>query len=54
MVRCVETNEVFISLGEAEKATGINRSQISGCCNNKPSCKTAGGYHWQFVDYNDQ
>lgn len=49
-VLCIETGAVYISLGEAQRQTGINRYQISGCCNHKESCKTAGGYHWQFVD----
>ena len=49
-VLCVETGEVFVSLGEAERRTGVNRYQISGCCRNSPSCRSAGGYHWQFTD----
>ena len=49
-VLCEETGAVFRSLGEAERVTGVNRYQISGCCNSKPSCKTAGGFHWRFVD----
>lgn len=52
-VLCVETGEVYISLGEVERKTGINRYQVSGCCNNKPSCHTAGGYHWRFTDTKD-
>lgn len=46
-VRCVETNEVFYSLAEAERQTGISRQCIGFCCNGKT--KTAGGYHWEFV-----
>lgn len=53
-VLCVETHELYTSLGAAERATGVNRYQISGCCNNKPGCKTAGGYRWQFVDTSRQ
>lgn len=49
-VLCIETGAIYVSLGEAERKTGVNRYQISGCCNRKQSCKTAGGYHWQFVD----
>lgn len=49
-VQCVETGAIYVSLGEAERQTGVNRYQISGCCNRKPSCNTAGGYHWRFVD----
>jgi group I intron endonuclease len=49
-VLCVETGKVFVSLGEAERQTGINRYQISGCCRNRQSCLSAGGYHWRFTD----
>jgi hypothetical protein len=49
-VRCEETGVVYNSMGDAEKQTGIHRSTISRCCNKKGNCKTAGGYHWQFVD----
>lgn len=49
-VLCVDTGKVYTSLGEAERCTGVNRFQISGCCNHKPSCITAGGYRWEFVD----
>lgn len=49
-ILCVETGVVYVSLGEAERLTGINRYQISGCCHNKPSCKTAGGFRWRFAD----
>lgn len=52
-VQCIETGAVYISLGDAERHTGVNRYQISGCCNNRPSCKTAGGYHWRFLESAD-
>ena len=64
-VRCVETGEVFESLTKAGlsigqyypnnrgKGTGGNmhHSNISHCANKHKWAKTAGGYHWEFVDY---
>ena len=63
-VRCVETGEVFGSLTKAGlsigqyypnnrgKGTGGNmhHSNISHCANKHKWAKTAGGYHWEFVD----
>lgn len=46
-VLCVETREVFDSVRDAERKTGIDNSIISKVCNGK--LKTAGGYHWSFV-----
>ena len=47
-IRCVETGVVYHSMSYAEKETGISYSKISMVCNGKR--KTAGGYHWEFVD----
>ena len=46
-VRCIETNTVYPSGGEAERKTGISRKSISSACHGK--YKTAGGFHWEFV-----
>lgn len=43
-VVCVETGEVYPSVREAERQTGVNNMSISFCLNGKR--KTAGGYHW--------
>lgn len=43
---CVETNEVFSSIKDAYRKTGIRH--ISEACHG--NYKTAGGYHWRFVD----
>lgn len=40
---------IFKSIREAAKITGIERSDISKCCNNKTHYNSAGGYVWQFV-----
>lgn len=46
-VLCVETNEIFDSMKEAQRKTGIFQSNISAVCNGR--YKTAGGYHWRLV-----
>lgn len=45
-VFCIELNEVFNSITEASKGTGICLQSISMCC--RGNYKTAGGYHWRF------
>ena len=49
-VRCVETGDIFNSIKDANLWCGLSTysSSISNCCKN--STKTAGGYHWQYVD----
>ena len=46
-VLCVETGEIFDSISDAQRTTGIGRSNISQVCLGKR--KTAGGFHWRFV-----
>lgn len=41
---------IYPSISEAHRTTGINLCSISNCCNNKPHCKTAGGYIWKFPE----
>lgn len=47
-VCCIETGIIYESLSEAARQTGIDKSSISKCCCGKR--KTAGGFHWEFVD----
>ena len=47
-VRCIETNIIYLSTHEASRKLGIRQSSISLCCNGK--CKTAGGFHFEFVN----
>ena len=47
-VRCIETGIVYPGASEAARQTGIDKSSISKCCRGK--LKTAGGFHWEFVD----
>ena len=51
-VFCIETNTIYLTAKEASKITGINNSSISQCCNGK--YKTAGGYHWKFLNEGDK
>ena len=47
-VYCVELDQTFNSIKEAERETGIWHSNITACCQGK--IKTTGGYHWKYVD----
>lgn len=47
-VLCIELNRIFDSELQAESELGIGVARISECCSGKN--KTAGGYHWQYVD----
>ena len=47
-VQNIDTLKIYDSLTKAEKETGIDLSQICLCCKNK--AKTAGGYHWRYVE----
>lgn len=47
-VRCKELDKVFTTVKEASEATGALLSSICNCCRGRS--KTAGGYHWKYVD----
>lgn len=47
-VVCVETKTLFMSIKEAGEKTGINPSAIANCC--RGASKSAGGFHWEYVD----
>ena len=47
-VQCVETNDVFCSIADAARA--VNRSKNTVCDACKNPNKTAGGYHWRYVE----
>ena len=46
-VVCVETGVIYESGADAGRKTGIRQSKISCCCNGNR--KTAGGFHWSFL-----
>lgn len=41
--------EIYPSIREAVRVTGIERVNISSCCQEKPNHKTAGGYKWKYI-----
>lgn len=47
-VRCIETGEIFISIGEAARKYNTCTSSISHQIKGKN--KTAGGHTWEFID----
>ena len=51
-VKCIETGIIYESLAEAMRTTGINNTHILDVC--KGRCKTAGGYHWEYVKKDDE
>lgn len=48
--KCVETNIVYFCIKDASRNTKIDASSILRCCKNAQ--KTAGGYHWEYVEEN--
>lgn len=48
-VICIETGVKYPSAYAAHRMTGITQSKICLCCHGK--AKTAGGYHWAFIDH---
>lgn len=49
-VICLETDIIYLGTRDASIKTGINRSSIKDCCNHRKHHKTAGGYHWEYVN----
>lgn len=47
-VRCIEKDVIYEALREAERQLGIPTTNISKACKGK--IKTAGGYHWEYVE----
>lgn len=48
-VLCIETNKIYECSAEAQKQLKITTSILEVCKGNR---KTAGGYHWQFMENN--
>ena len=46
-VMCVETGEIYDSIYQAAKMTGLAKNKISYCC--RGLRERTGGYHWKFV-----
>ena len=47
-IKCRETGIIYSNAYEASRQLGIDRANINCCCNGKR--KTAGGFHFEFVD----
>ena len=47
-VICSETGQIFDSLTEASKESGLTIDAIQHCCRGKS--KTSGGFHWKYLD----
>lgn len=47
-VKCEESGIIFDSMTQISKSFNINKSHIGECCHGKR--KTAGGFHWSFVN----
>lgn len=48
-VMCVETEQIFNSIIEAESFLGLKNAHLSECCRSQNHYKTSGGYHWIYV-----
>ena len=46
----IELSKEFKSVREAARILNINKGNISECCRGSTSRKTAGGYHWKFIE----
>ncbi len=49
-VLCIETNQVFISIKQAGRETGFSATSITRSCKDETHLKTAGGYHWIYLN----
>ena len=50
-ILCVETGDVFVGAKSAAEWAGLkNRQNIYFCCEGVGYHKTAGGYHWEYVE----
>jgi group I intron endonuclease len=50
-VMCIESGEIFKSMQEAAQFVGISQCTLSSCLAGR--AKTAGKYHWRFVNIDD-
>ena len=47
---CIETKITYLNSEEAQRETGISACNINRCCNKKQYRKTAGGFHWEYIN----
>ena len=48
-VRCVETNSVYQSIGEAARETGLSKGHIAKVLKKEEGRTQTGGFHWKFA-----
>lgn len=51
-ILCIETNVVYESITKASKELNINFNSLAQCLQGIRNRKTAGGYHWKYIDNN--
>lgn len=49
-VICLSTGDIYDSINEAARATGVDKSPISRCCRKVEHYNTAGGLRWSFYE----
>ena len=49
-IKCLETNEIFVSYYRAVKWLGKTSNSISALVRGTRNCGKAFGYHWKFID----
>lgn len=49
-IRCIETGKIYATQKEASVDIGCSASQLGNALVGKHNVKTAGGYHWEYVD----
>ena len=47
-VRCIETGEIFESIGEVERKYNIKATKVCAVCKGKRHM--TGGFHWEYAD----
>lgn len=49
-VICIETGVIYTCSVDVEEKTGICGQTVTACCRHEKYRKTAGGYHWKYVN----
>ena len=48
-----ELLEIYDSVQEAVRATGLNKSNVANCARGRKGCLTAGGFKWKYINKKD-
>ena len=49
-ILCIETGKIYECVVEAGADTGANHHHIGAVANGRYGRKTAGGYHWKWIN----